>query len=306
MIARAGTEILGEITTVRMFYGVHLQEVLEGVREAWQDDSIEILNRTEELGNFRFDHPDIDRALDATVERIVSAARGRKVLVIAVVTRPQVEILERLHGRIRELPGTTVIALLFKEPYLLPAAVYDHRQFIVVGLSAFPSFQTAVDVLFGEVVPKPAQYSSLNRPGLPISRTGGAPVEPNPAKELHLPHPPPAPTPAPPPPPTPAKPWLPAWLTSLLAALLGSLAFLFVYHFSTRRLTPALAVTCVLLGLTATGTFLLLAPDKINWVIEAQITGSRVQHTISFVLAFLADALWIAFTGPRARTGSGD
>lgn len=213
---RSKAKWLDEVETVRMVYGFYSEEAKEQAEYEWPDERIEIMRLLDPLGNFIFCEDDIkrnhfpsieddpgverriarlrvaaravDQIINLKVEQIANVARGKKVLVFAIVTRPQIEIMERLRNHLEnDLLHTHVIVLLFKEPYLLSRSIYKHPRITVLHLSAFPNLTRAADVLVGRITPKPAQFSALNAPRIQISHGGGASLEPYPVKEIHQP-----------------------------------------------------------------------------------------------------------------------
>jgi len=202
-----------QIKTVHMVYG-YSETDMYLARQKWPGEHIERISLLNPLGNFIFREEDIkrehfpldedepgveerikqlkekarviDHFIDKKVEQIIVAAEGAKMLIFAIVTRPQIEILERLHARLTEdLPSVYVIVLLFKEPFLVSRSIYENKMITVLNLSAFPDLTKAAELLVGQISPKPAQYSALNAPRTPISITGGADLNPYSVKEIH-------------------------------------------------------------------------------------------------------------------------
>lgn len=178
---------IGDIDTVRLVYGYHNQEAIARAMEEWDDDTIQNLVLRDELGNLVFGPEDVREdiasnvearrsaaekvasGLESKVTAIVNAATGKKVLVFGATSCVHVELLERVVDRLDQMPGTRILVLLFREPYLISNSTYENPKVSVISMTAFPDPAKAVDVLLGKLMPKPSPYASLSFDRMKVS-----------------------------------------------------------------------------------------------------------------------------------------
>jgi beta-glucosidase-like glycosyl hydrolase len=148
------------VEDVRLIYGWRSPAALQEAERLWKE-KVEILFEVDDLGEVLYN----EEAIENKAQEIITVSEGKKLLIFGVVTGAHARILEEVCEHFKESEEIHIVILLFREPSVLPQALYRQVNTIVLFLSPLPDMTTAGDILYGEVKPKPVSYLPLAIPG---------------------------------------------------------------------------------------------------------------------------------------------